>query len=62
MLNTDGAFSYTEIMAMEIGEYIDLIQEIGIVSKSDNKEQPGMTLKQQIEMAENDPAIPIKRL
>ncbi len=62
MINTQGAFSYTELMAMELGEYIDLIKEIGIVNSDREKAEHDLDVKQQMKMAENDPAIPHKRL
>ena len=69
VLNTEGAFSYAELMAMELGEYIDLIKEIGEINRLDRKAEKAekekvekMSMEQQMAMAESDPAIPNKRL
>lgn len=59
MLNTQGSFSYTELMAMELGEYLTLIEEIGIVNElsAEEPKTAELTLQQQMEMAEHDPAL-----
>ncbi len=55
---TDGALSYNELMAMELGEYMTVIGELSKIDKPDSKtEKPGMSVEKQIQMIKTDPAI-----
>jgi hypothetical protein len=46
-------------MAMELGEYFDLLENLAVVNKIDSKreEKPELSLDQQISMIKRDPAI-----
>jgi hypothetical protein len=44
-------------MAMDLGEYITLVEEMSIVDKIDSKKEEKLTMEQQIKMIQKDPAI-----
>ena len=59
VLATNGSLSYSEIMAMKIDEFVNLMQEVSIFYTAEKK--GAGSVDEQVKKIMTDPAIPNKR-